>query len=150
MADIGEVIQLSEGDLVLTFNKTIDLMRQVRDMLVDVLPTHSLRYSLLEAEHLLRRGIVEQSLTLGFAPIVMAEPEPVEALEPEPAPAPRKRTRRKTADAVVESPVEPAPEPQPVRRRRKTVEPEAEQAAAEPTLTRKRRATKPKAAEASS
>jgi ATP-dependent RNA helicase HelY len=126
MADIGEIIQLSEGDLVLTFNKTIDLMRQVRDMLMDVLPTHPLRYALLEAEHLLRRGIVEQSLTLGFAPIVdsgpeaAAEPEPL----PEPEPTPRKRARRKSAEATAEPPVEPAPEPAPVRRRRKTVEPE--------------------------
>ena len=49
MADISEVIQLSEGDLVLTFNKTIDLMRQVRDMLTDVLPDNPLRWALLEA-----------------------------------------------------------------------------------------------------
>ncbi len=38
MVEIGEVIELSEGDLVLTFNKTIDLMRQVREMLADVMP----------------------------------------------------------------------------------------------------------------
>src|SRR3712207_9017579 len=60
--------ELSEGDLVLTFNKTIDLMRQVREMLADVSPDHPLRRTLGEAERLLRRGIVEQSLTLGFAP----------------------------------------------------------------------------------
>ena len=42
MAEIGEVIELSEGDLVLTFNKTIDLMRQVREMLDDVMPEHPL------------------------------------------------------------------------------------------------------------
>jgi hypothetical protein len=69
MAEIGEVIELSEGDLVLTFNKTIDLMRQVREMLADVKPEHPLRFTLHEAERLLRRGIVEQSLKLGFAPI---------------------------------------------------------------------------------
>jgi ATP-dependent RNA helicase HelY len=69
MAQIGEEIELSEGDLVITFNKTIDLMRQVRDMLMDVIPEHPLRNRLREAEKLIRRGIVEQSLTLGFAPI---------------------------------------------------------------------------------
>ena len=69
MARIGEEIELSEGDLVLTFNKTIDLMRQVREMLGDVLPEHPLRDKLREAEKLIRRGIVEQSLSLGFAPI---------------------------------------------------------------------------------
>ncbi len=70
MIAITEQIQLSEGDLVLTFNKTIDLLRQVREMLEDVLPDHPLRYTLRESERLLRRDIVEQSLTLGFAPIV--------------------------------------------------------------------------------
>ncbi len=70
MIEITEQIQLSEGDLVLTFNKTIDLLRQVREMLEDVLPDHPLRYSLRESERLLRRDIVEQSLTLGFAPIL--------------------------------------------------------------------------------
>ena len=83
MVQIGEIIELSEGDLVLTFNKTIDLMRQVRDMLTDVLPDHPLRYGLLEAERLLRRGIVEQSLTLGFAPLVVdTEPALTVTLSP--------------------------------------------------------------------
>ncbi len=69
MSQIGEQMELSEGDLVLTFNKTIDLMRQVREMLADVIPEHPLRQKLIAAEKLLRRGIVEQSLTLGFSPI---------------------------------------------------------------------------------
>lgn len=69
MAQIGEQMELSEGDLVLTFNKTIDLMRQVREMLVGVIPEHPLRQKLTAAEKLLRRGIVEQSLSLGFSPI---------------------------------------------------------------------------------
>jgi len=69
MAQIGEQIELSEGDLVITFNKTIDLMRQVREMLADVMPEHPLRTSLRAAEKLVRRGIVEQSLSLGFTPI---------------------------------------------------------------------------------
>jgi ATP-dependent RNA helicase HelY len=69
MVRIGEEIELSEGDLVLTFNKTIDLMRQVREMLGDVIPDHPLRDKLRDAEKLIRRGIVEQSLSLGFTPI---------------------------------------------------------------------------------
>lgn len=69
MAQIGEEIEMSEGDLVITFNKTIDLMRQVREMLTDVMPDHPLREKLRAAEKLVRRGIVEQSLSLGFTPI---------------------------------------------------------------------------------
>ncbi len=70
MSDIGESLEISEGDLVITFNKTIDLLRQVRDMLGNVAPEHPLREKLTEAIRRLRRGIVEQSLTLGFTPIV--------------------------------------------------------------------------------
>jgi len=69
MAQIGEQLELSEGDLVITFNKTIDLMRQVRDMLTQVQPNNPLVVTVHRAEKLLRRGIVEQSLTLGFTPI---------------------------------------------------------------------------------
>ena len=85
MVEICEQIELSEGDLVLTFNKTIDLLRQVREMLTDVLPENPLRYALRDAERLIRRDIVEQSLTLGFAPLQLdegAEPEEV-AEEPQ-------------------------------------------------------------------
>jgi len=81
MVQIGEQLELSEGDLVITFNKTIDLMRQVADMLANVLPDHSLRGKLARAERLLRRGIVEQSLTLGFAPIADEEDDDEPALE---------------------------------------------------------------------
>jgi ATP-dependent RNA helicase HelY len=84
MVEISETIELSEGDLVLTFNKTIDLMRQVREMLVVVMPDHPLRTALQDAESLLCRGIVQQSLTLGFTPIDLQEPEEPE--EPETGP----------------------------------------------------------------
>ena len=73
MAEIGAQIELSEGDLVMTFNKTIDLMRQVWEMLVSVKPEHPLRTRLQQAESLLRRDIVEHSLALGFAPIELPE-----------------------------------------------------------------------------
>jgi ATP-dependent RNA helicase HelY len=70
MVKVLEQIELSEGDLVLAFNKTIDLMRQVRDMLQQVMPDHPIRENLERAEALVRRDIVEQSLTAGFMPIV--------------------------------------------------------------------------------
>jgi hypothetical protein len=118
MAEIGEAIELSEGDLVLTFNKTIDLMRQVREMLTDVAPDRPLRSRLAEAEKLLKRGIVEQSLTLGFAPIELPDLPPLEpdpAPDPEPAANPARRTRRArpapAADAS--SPLPHGPEEQP-------------------------------------
>jgi ATP-dependent RNA helicase HelY len=78
MVEITEMIELSEGDLVLTFNKTIDLVKQVREMLEDVKPEHALIPTLRKAEKLLCRGIVEQSLNLGFAPIEAA-PESIAA-----------------------------------------------------------------------
>jgi ATP-dependent RNA helicase HelY len=81
MVEICEQIELSEGDLVLTFNKTIDLLRQVREMLTDVLPETGLRYTLRDAERLIRRDIVEQSLTLGFAPLQLEDAAPEEVAE---------------------------------------------------------------------
>jgi len=120
MVQIGEAIELSEGDLVLTINKTIDLMRQVREMLADVMPDHPLRATLREAERLVRRGIVEQSLTMGFAPVdhssldlpsdllTTAVPgdddeaivQPVAAPESAPSPAKKRATRtRKKPEA---------------------------------------------------
>ncbi len=69
MSKIAEQIMLSEGDLVMTFNKTIDLMRQVREMLAHAIPDHPLRNQLTIAERLVRRDIVEQSLAVGFMAI---------------------------------------------------------------------------------
>lgn len=82
MQEIGAALQLSEGDLVITFNKTIDLLRQVRDMLTDVQPDHPLREQLTEAIRRLKRGIVEQSLTLGFTPIADMD-DATDDIEPE-------------------------------------------------------------------
>lgn len=73
MSRILERIELSEGDLVLTFNKTLDLMRQVREMLAHAMPDHPLRIELEQAEEMVKRDIVEQSLTLGFMPLFSAE-----------------------------------------------------------------------------
>ena len=69
MSRILEQIELSEGDLVLTFNKTLDLMRQVREMLGQAMSDHPLRDTLMSAEILVKRDIVEQSLALGFMPL---------------------------------------------------------------------------------
>lgn len=69
MSRILEQIELSEGDLVLSFNKTIDIMRQAREMLAQAMPDHELREVLRQAERLVRRDIVEQSLTIGFMPL---------------------------------------------------------------------------------
>ncbi len=73
MARILEQIELSEGDLVLSFNKTIDIMRQIREMLGQAMPDHPLRAALDDAERLVRRDIVEQSLSIGFMPLVDAQ-----------------------------------------------------------------------------
>jgi ATP-dependent RNA helicase HelY len=76
MSAVTEQIALSEGDLVLTFNKTIDLMRQVREMITNVAPDHPLRETLSIAERFVKRDIVEQSLALGFLPIASEESAP--------------------------------------------------------------------------
>ena len=81
MASILEHLFLSEGDLVLTFNKTIDLMRQVADMLANVDPDRPLRATLAAAEALIKRDIVAQSLTLGFLPIQLEADEDTAADE---------------------------------------------------------------------
>jgi ATP-dependent RNA helicase HelY len=81
MSTLTEHVALSEGDMVLTFNKTIDLMRQVREMLANVSPDHPVRATLAAAEHLVKRDIVEQSLALGFLPIETEETAPTEADE---------------------------------------------------------------------
>jgi ATP-dependent RNA helicase HelY len=75
MVQIGQQLELSEGDLVLTFNKTIDLMRQVREMLIGTDDEHPLIGKFTLAERRLRRGIVEQSLSLGFTPIAESSVE---------------------------------------------------------------------------
>lgn len=84
MAHITEKIDMSEGDLVLTFNKTIDLMRQVREMFGSVAPDHPLRDALRQADRLVRRDIVEQSLILGVMPLDSNDEG--DAVEPEDEP----------------------------------------------------------------
>jgi hypothetical protein len=104
MAEISAQIELSEGDLVMTFNKTIDLMRQVWEMLVSVKPQHPLRSRLQQAESLLRRDIVEHSLALGFAPIELPDIARAELEAAKAAPPTALRRRGRAAPA----PAEPA------------------------------------------
>ena len=66
---VGKLMMMTPAGL------TIDLVKQVREMLEDVKPEHGLIGPLRQAEKLLCRGIVEQSLSIGFAPIE-SEPEP--------------------------------------------------------------------------
>jgi superfamily II RNA helicase len=68
LAEITEQIELSEGDLVFTFNKSLDLMRQVREMLETLYPYHPLCWSIATAEALARRDIIEQPLMIGLLP----------------------------------------------------------------------------------
>ncbi len=82
MARVLEQIELSEGDLVLSFNKTIDIMRQIREMLGQAMPDHPLRAALDDAERLVRRDIVEQSLSIGFMPLVDAQDQNTDASIP--------------------------------------------------------------------
>ncbi|MGH2548609.1 MAG: hypothetical protein ACRDHN_04435, partial [Thermomicrobiales bacterium] len=126
IVEITRAIDLSEGDLVMTFNKTIDLMRQVRDMLTSVLPDHPLRESLAAAEKLLRRGIVEQSLTIGFNPIESPEPEiPANLTNAEPAaeePAPPKKKSRVKKEAAIDDAPKPEKPPRPRKKAAKKSE----------------------------
>jgi len=73
MERISEKIDLSEGDIVLAFNKGLDIMRQMRTMLTQVRPDHPLISVLATAERQARRGIVEQSYTLGVMPVLMPD-----------------------------------------------------------------------------
>ncbi len=71
MDRVVEKVGLGEGDVVLSFTKCLDIMRQVRTMLATVRPDSPLIGRLAQAERLTRRGIVEQSYTIGFMPVVV-------------------------------------------------------------------------------
>jgi ATP-dependent RNA helicase HelY len=83
LGSVLDKVDLSEGDIVLTFNKAVDLMRQVREMLRGVDPGSPLVAGLEKAMRLARRGIIEQSYAVGFGiapPPSTATDEDVEAL----------------------------------------------------------------------
>jgi ATP-dependent RNA helicase HelY len=71
MERIVEKLGLSEGDIVLAFNKSLDIMGQVRKMLRAVRPESPLLGQLRAAEGLVRRGIVAQSYAIGIMPVVI-------------------------------------------------------------------------------
>jgi ATP-dependent RNA helicase HelY len=75
IADLLDQVDISEGDLVMTFNKTLDLMRQVRDMFVHNDPENPLRTQIEEADKMVRHGVVQMAYTLGFAGSGEGEPE---------------------------------------------------------------------------
>ena len=78
---------MSEGDLVMTFNKTLDIMRQAREMLAHTDPENPLREKFAQADRMMRRGVVEMAQSIGFAPAQPATGVPqgadVEATEPQ-------------------------------------------------------------------
>ncbi len=102
MAEIGEKIELSEGDLVVTFNKTIDLMRQLREMLMNIAPEHPVRFNLAAAEHMMKRDIVAQSLAIGFAPVTLPEVSAaeLEAAKAESAASPKRTPKPRASTGV--------------------------------------------------
>jgi ATP-dependent RNA helicase HelY len=71
MSDLLSKVELSEGDIVMSMTKTLDLMRQVREMLLHHEPSNPLYATLREAERLLRRGVVEMVNSIGF---IQSEP----------------------------------------------------------------------------
>jgi ATP-dependent RNA helicase HelY len=81
MERIVEKVGLSEGDVVLAFNKSLDIMHQVRTMLQAVRPESPLIERFAAAERRVRRGIVEQSYTIGIMPVTVA-PSPDDAHPP--------------------------------------------------------------------
>ena len=90
-ASFGQVLartSLAEGDVMLTFNKTLDLTRQLRDMLHKNAPGHALLRQLAAAEDLMRRGIVAQCCQVV---------EPHAKAEPQDAPSPTDTDRRRRA-----------------------------------------------------
>ncbi|HYP41032.1 MAG TPA: DEAD/DEAH box helicase, partial [Chloroflexia bacterium] len=78
IGDILFQIDLSEGDLVMTFNKTLDIMRQAREMLARHDPDNPLVPLFREADHMMRRGVVEMAYGIGFAPRGEQPAEPQE------------------------------------------------------------------------
>jgi ATP-dependent RNA helicase HelY len=78
IGDILFQIDLSEGDLVMTFNKTLDIMRQAREMLARHDPDNPLVPLFREADHMMRRGVVEMAYGIGFAPRGEQPAEPPE------------------------------------------------------------------------
>jgi ATP-dependent RNA helicase HelY len=81
LADLLEQMEMSEGDLVMTFNKTLDIMRQAREMLNRHEPEHYLVGALYEADKMMRRGVVQMAQSMGFAPRLgeaVVEPEAAE------------------------------------------------------------------------
>jgi superfamily II RNA helicase len=88
-AELREHVPISEGDLLLALNKTLDLATQVREALRAGAPNHldarALAAKLEIGDRLLRRGIVAQSLRLATG----VPPGAAESKDTDAAPAAR-------------------------------------------------------------
>lgn len=106
LANLVEKVQLAEGDIIITFNKTLDLVRQVFDMLRQHRPDHPLLPVLSEVRKLIRRGVVEQIYNIGFGilenELEEATPNPFSTEE---AAAISDEAARETAEATAYTPV---------------------------------------------
>ncbi|MDQ6694224.1 MAG: DEAD/DEAH box helicase [Chloroflexota bacterium] len=69
IGDLLSQMGISEGDLVMTFNKTLDIMRQVREMLLHHDPENPMRAKFEEASRMMKRGVVDLARSTGFAPL---------------------------------------------------------------------------------
>jgi ATP-dependent RNA helicase HelY len=85
MAGLLAKVELSEGDIVMAMTKTLDVMRQVREMLLRHNPDNALYVALREAEGLLRRGVVEMVNSIGFVRSGPESPAPGAAASETPA-----------------------------------------------------------------
>jgi hypothetical protein len=85
MAGLLAKVELSEGDIVMAMTKTLDVMRQVREMLLRHNPDNALYVALREAEGLLRRGVVEMVNSIGFVRSGPESPAPGAAASEPPA-----------------------------------------------------------------
>ena len=80
---VVEKVGLGEGDVVLAFNKTLDIMHQVRSMLRTVRADSPLLERLAQAERMVRRGIVEHSYTIGIMPVPIPDVPPDDQVDQE-------------------------------------------------------------------
>lgn len=83
-AELLSGVGLPEGDIMLTFAKTLDLLRQVRDATRVLNPKSPLLATLSEGERLMRRGIVALCVGLGMPASVPTGTE--ETVDPDDAP----------------------------------------------------------------
>jgi len=108
LGTILEKVQLAEGDIIITFNKTLDLMRQVQDMLFEHEPDNPLISTLREARRMMRRGVVEQIYNIGFGMVKDVLEEQADGLEnPQPETPPENLVSLMLDEDEEEEPTQP-------------------------------------------